>query len=69
MWSLARCAARLDAKTVSDATLEVRFVRPLLLPAEVCLQEARDAEITRFRLVSPDACTVYLAGSLAGGRD
>jgi hypothetical protein len=66
MWSLARCAAALEPRTAGPCVLEVRFLRPLVLPATVELRRAEETSAATFQLIGPGDGTVYLAGSVSG---
>jgi acyl dehydratase len=66
MWSLARCAAEVDATVPSAAprSLVVRFQKPLFLPSAVALRMVREASGTRFAMLDAQAGKPYLSGSL-----
>ena len=66
MWSLARCAAELDAAVPASAPrqLEVQFRRPVFLPSWLSLRSARDAAGVRFVLLDSQGEKLHLVGSL-----
>lgn len=64
MWSLARCASALVDNAREHLLMDVRFRKPLMLPARVAFltDQGRDSRI--FRLQSTDGETVHLDGRL-----
>jgi acyl dehydratase len=66
MWSLARCAAEIDARVPASAprVLEVQFRRPVFLPSWVSLQVSGEASGVRFALRDAQGEKLHLIGSL-----
>ncbi len=67
MWSLARCIAELQNQTALDpGQVDVRFRRPVLLPAELVLEAGQDgAGQLAFRLIDGVSSAIYLEGKAA----
>ncbi|MCI0571175.1 MAG: acyl dehydratase [Myxococcaceae bacterium] len=64
MWTLGRCVAEMgEAATVPALTLAVEFKRPLLLPAQVQFQTARQEDGVAFRVASKEG-KAHLVGRL-----
>ncbi|XXF80989.1 MaoC/PaaZ C-terminal domain-containing protein [Myxococcaceae bacterium GXIMD 01537] len=67
MWTLGRCVAEMgEAAEASDLTLTCDFRRPLLLPAPVRFQTARDDAGVAFRVTSEEG-KPHLVGHLTPG--
>ena len=68
MWSLARCVAELQSQTALDpGQVDVRFRRPVLLPAELVLEAGQGgAGQLAFRLIDGVSSAVYLEGKISG---
>ncbi len=67
MWTLGRCVAELgEAAEVPALTLEAEFRRPLLLPARVRFQTARQEGAVVFRVASEEG-KPHVVGRLAPG--
>ncbi|HEX4895863.1 MAG TPA: MaoC/PaaZ C-terminal domain-containing protein [Solimonas sp.] len=66
MWSVARCAATLEAQLGGrvPAELDVQFKQPLLLPARVTLKSRGGAAGLDYALLSRNSDKVHLTGSL-----
>ena len=68
MWSLARAQAWLGGSATAGASLDVRFLRPLFLPAEVRMRAGPGPDAgTAFCLVSVDGDKPYLRGTWRPG--
>lgn len=66
MFSAARCLALLQNGVSADAplALDLRFKRPLLIPGQVALYTAQDADTTRFELQVQPSGEPHIAGTL-----
>ena len=64
MWSEARCLAQLESSIPDSFTVDVRFLKPILLPARVRFASERDASETRFALRDARKDTPHLEGEL-----
>lgn len=65
MWSLARCAALVQAQLGQPPReLTVTFKQPLLLPGKVAMKYRTDAKGIEFSLLSRSSGKVHLSGSL-----
>jgi acyl dehydratase len=67
MWSLARCAAELEAPWPAEAprVLDVQFRLPVFLPSWLSLRQGRAGEATRFALLDSQGDKTHLTGSLS----
>jgi hypothetical protein len=71
MWTVARCLAQLAHRPPgAGARLDVRFMKPLVLPGHVCLHAGppSDSGDRAFWLVSPDTGTAHLKGTWNPGQ-
>jgi acyl dehydratase len=64
MWSKARCLAQLGGQVPDAFTVDVRFLKPVLLPARVRFASESDAKGTRFALRDARKDTPHLEGEL-----
>jgi acyl dehydratase len=66
MWSLARCAAELDASLPAEAprVLDVQFLRPVFLPSWLSFRQGRSGDAVRFALLDSQGEKTHLTGSL-----
>ncbi|AXQ29602.1 acyl dehydratase [Solimonas sp. K1W22B-7] len=65
MWSLARCAALLQAELGKAPTvLDVSFKQPLFLPAKVAVKVQKNGDAVDFALLARSSDKVHLSGSL-----
>jgi hypothetical protein len=66
MWSLARCAAELDASLPAEAprVLDVQFLRPVFLPSWLLFRQGRSGDAVRFALLDSQGEKTHLTGSL-----
>jgi len=65
MWSLARCAALLQAELGREPTvLDVSFKQPVFLPAKVAVKYQRNTAGLDFALLARSSDKVHLSGSL-----
>ena len=67
MWSKARCLAFFDSRLPGAYTVDVRFKRPILLPATVALFAESTQDGFRFALRHGTKDTPHLDGSISGG--
>lgn len=68
MWSLARCQAWLGGSASAGARLDVRFLRPLFLPAETHVRAGPGTDgATAFWLTSAEGNKPYLRGTWRPG--
>ncbi|WP_158681700.1 MaoC/PaaZ C-terminal domain-containing protein [Microbulbifer pacificus] len=70
MWTKARCLAALEGETFGGAlpesfTLDVAFIKPVFLPAEVSFQSAQGDDATVFTVTSGGGKRTHLSGSLS----
>ncbi|WP_160153986.1 MaoC/PaaZ C-terminal domain-containing protein [Microbulbifer sp. ALW1] len=72
MWTKARCLAGLEQGTYAGKlpdqfTLDVKFIKPVFLPAEVHFQWAAGDDVTGFAVSSSAGKRVHLSGQIACG--
>jgi len=67
MWTKARCLAALEAQLPEALTVNVRFRRPVLIPATASFECASRDGTTSFMLRSESREELHLAGSLHTG--
>jgi acyl dehydratase len=68
MWSAARCLAALEERTTAASyAVEVRFRKPILLPARVAFAAGRGREHVDFAVRGGDGETVHLEGRIDAG--
>jgi hypothetical protein len=67
MWSKARCLAFFEGRLPSAYTVEVRFKRPILLPAKVALHAERTSGGFRFALRNSKSGSPHLEGVIRAG--
>ncbi len=67
MWTKARCLAALEAELPDALTVNVRFRRPVVIPASASFERARHEGTIRFMLRSESREQLHLAGSLHEG--
>ena len=65
MWTKARCLAALDSRLPEAFAVDVRFRKPILLPAKVEFASAEDIEVTAFAVRDAKRKTPHLEGRLA----
>ena len=65
MWTKARCLAALEGRLPGTFTVEVRFLKPILLPAKVTFADAKEGERIEFGVRDAKKAIPHLAG-LAG---
>ncbi|WOX05241.1 MaoC family dehydratase [Microbulbifer pacificus] len=69
MWTKARCLAALETETFGGVlpdsfTLDVAFIKPVFLPAEVCFQSQQSDDTTVFAVTSAGGKRAHLTGTL-----
>jgi acyl dehydratase len=64
MWSLAHCLAALEGPLPDRFTIDVRFGRPILLPATVNFTETATAEGIEIELTDTDAKQTHLSAAV-----
>jgi acyl dehydratase len=62
MWTKARCLAQLDSRLPDAYTVEVQFVRPIPLPAEVAFGSWPEGSGLGFAVHHPEKASAYLLG-------
>ena len=65
MWTKARCLAALESKLGDSFTVDVRFLRPILLPGRVVFASAESDGAVDFGVRSAKGDVPHLAGRLA----
>jgi hypothetical protein len=64
MWTKARCLAGFEGRLPDSCTVDVRFQRPVLLPATVCLAVRRTDVGADFRLFGAHGGESHLTGTI-----
>ena len=64
MWTKARCLAALESRLPDAFTVEVRFRRPILLPATVEFGSSREGDRIEFFVRDAKKHTPHLEGSI-----
>ena len=64
MWTKARCLAALESRLPDAFTVEVRFKRPILLPAKVAFASRAEGEEIEFAVRDAKRHTPHLEGRL-----
>jgi acyl dehydratase len=64
MWTMARCLAALE-QSGAQFSIDVRFRRPILLPATVAFASAAGGDLVNFCVREADGDTTHLEGRLA----
>lgn len=64
MWTAARCLAALEGKLPPRSVNDVRFEKPLVLPADVAFTAESGGGGWRFAVTDPDRDRRYLVGSV-----
>jgi hypothetical protein len=67
MWTKARCLAALEGRLPDAYAVEVRFRKPILLPAEVAFASAGEGDATRFSVRDVAKGTPHLDGTVERG--
>ena len=65
MWSKARCLAFFEGRLPSSYTVDVRFKRPILLPAKVALRSESTEDGFRFALHNAKSDIPHLEGTIS----
>jgi acyl dehydratase len=67
MWSLARCLAGLTGRLPSTYTVEAKFSKPILLPADVAYSTTMRDEVVQFALTDAREGTPHVSGLVTPG--
>ncbi|MEP6525627.1 MAG: MaoC/PaaZ C-terminal domain-containing protein [Nocardioidaceae bacterium] len=67
MWSLARCLAGLAGRLPATYTVEAKFSKPILLPADVAYTTTMHDEVVRFALADAREGTPHVSGLVTPG--
>jgi acyl dehydratase len=62
MWTKARCLAQLESRLPDAYTVEVQFLRPLTMPAEVAFGSWPEGSGLGFAVHNPEKAATYLLG-------
>ena len=65
MWTAARCVAALEGRVHERATIDVRFLKPVLLPATAIFSIQHDPDGVGFSLRNPRSAAPHLNGRIS----